>query len=196
MYSNSRKVLILLITTLLSTTTSPIVIIAIMSQKQLIFPASFGSGVDMHMCVAIDIPGIFRFAWVAKLFHEALLCSFALYKGIQNFRRDRSPTDLMAQLVKDSVLYFFVVFAVYLLNEIVWVILGEDYTEAPIGFTMATVNIMCQGLLVNIRQQSLKRAFCITSAGECITTPSVNTAQQLSEIAWAPAAGEEEEEVL
>ncbi|KAH8115218.1 hypothetical protein DFH11DRAFT_91379 [Phellopilus nigrolimitatus] len=180
MYNNSKRVLLLLITTLCATNTSTIVITTIMAEKESIFPAVFGSGVDMHMCVNVAIPGVFKFAWVAKLGHEALLCSFALYKGIQNFKRERGPADrLMAQLVKDSVLYFFMVFSIYLLSELVWITLGDNYTEAPIGFAMATVTIMCQGLLVHIRQQSLKRAFCITSA----------------EIAWAPVATVDEEVV-
>ena len=72
---------------------------------------TFGPGTDMYICNGSALPPVYDKIWVAKLVNEALMFLLAFNKGMRSLREFKgmgAAGKLMALLVKDSVLYFFV----------------------------------------------------------------------------------------
>ncbi|EJC99604.1 uncharacterized protein FOMMEDRAFT_160026 [Fomitiporia mediterranea MF3/22] len=113
-----------------------------------------GPGSNMHSCGIVSMNDWYKAFWGAKTFNEVLLFSLALFKGIRSYRsRSHSAVSyvrLIDILVRDSVLYFLVVFVSYIMSWIVWLTKGVSYLEAPAGFAMALESIMSQRLLINV----------------------------------------------
>jgi hypothetical protein len=62
-------------------------------------------------CLTSDIPSDFYMFWIPFLGFECLLCSLAVFKGLQTLRSRRSVFRrgrlLVIILIRDSILYFF-----------------------------------------------------------------------------------------
>jgi hypothetical protein len=76
-------------------------------------------------CVAYGIPSYFYTFWIPMLAFETLLCGLALYRGFQTLMQDGqvfySGRRLVNILIRDSVLYFLIMFATYLANLLFWI---------------------------------------------------------------------------
>jgi len=64
-------------------------------------------------CVPANVPGHFYLFWIPLLAYECLLCALALIRGFQTFKSSgtglfQSGRHLVAVLVRDSLMYFFV----------------------------------------------------------------------------------------
>jgi len=121
------------------------------------------SGITVHshdipgipFCVAYNISDHFYAFWIPILFFETFLCGLAVLRGLQNFTNQStiylSGKRIFEILVRDSVLYFLIIFATYLVN-LLWFSLGPDtLIEIPIGFSVAMSCVMGNRLLLNIR---------------------------------------------
>ncbi|KAH8111206.1 hypothetical protein DFH11DRAFT_648919 [Phellopilus nigrolimitatus] len=158
LYNKNRKILLLLITSF-STTFIAMLTLSIkvlLHEKNSFY--DFGSGQDMHMCVPINLSSYFREIWIPLLVHEALLLGLVLYKAIESMRTHGvrgSMNRITIFLVRDSVMYFFIVFITYLASQLIWALGGANYIEIPVCFAISMGGIMSQRLLLNIRQQFL-----------------------------------------
>ncbi|KAL5503828.1 hypothetical protein ACEPAH_7899 [Sanghuangporus vaninii] len=134
-----------------------------------------GSGADMYICEGSTLPPVYDKIWVAKLVNEALMFLLALHKGMQSLKQYKgmgAASQLMVLLVKDSILYFLVVFAFCLMSQLVWTYAGQHYVELSIGLTLAVGSIMSQHLLVNVRMQVTDKALSTTGSDMRYGRPS------------------------
>ncbi|KAG5652404.1 hypothetical protein H0H81_005098 [Sphagnurus paluster] len=86
---------------------------------------------------------------------ETILCILALFKGYETFRSSSSPfhsgRHLVSILLRDSLLYYFVMFATYLTNLLVWAIASQNLLEIPIGFSVAMSCVLGNRIILNVR---------------------------------------------
>ncbi|KAH8111197.1 hypothetical protein DFH11DRAFT_648500 [Phellopilus nigrolimitatus] len=155
LYNKNRKILILLVTSFSTTFIAMLTLsIKVMLHEHASFD-NFGSGQDMHMCVPIALSSYFRELWIPLLLHEALLFGLALYKGIETMvthGEKGSMNRITIFLVRDSMMYFFMVFMTFLASQLIWAVGGENYIELPVCLAISMVSIMSQRLLLNIRK--------------------------------------------
>ncbi|KAH8111190.1 hypothetical protein DFH11DRAFT_1546868 [Phellopilus nigrolimitatus] len=122
------------------------------------FPAVFLNYGDLSRtsCNRTTLPDTYKTFWSPLLVNEALLFSLAVYKGFQSLRKGtRTGNRLILFLVRDSVLFFFMVFTTFLASEIVWLIGGVNYIEILVSLALANASIWSQRLLLNIRKQCM-----------------------------------------
>ncbi|KAH8111189.1 hypothetical protein DFH11DRAFT_647569 [Phellopilus nigrolimitatus] len=163
MYDRTREILVLLIWSFTTTVGAMLGISIKLMEAQgeyfarVDFPAVslyYGDGFAPNTCIRKTLPKLFKMFWVPLLVNEALLFGLAVYKGFPSlWRGPRTGNRLIRFLVRDSVLFFFMVFATFLANEVVWLIGGPQYIETLIGLAIANASIWSQRLLLNIRMQ-------------------------------------------
>lgn len=111
---------------------------------------------NLIFCVPSNISHHFFAFWIPMLAFETLLCGMALYKGYETFRssgsRFRTGRHLVGILIRDSILYFLVMFATYLTNLLVWITASQNLLEIPIGFSVALSCVMGNRIVLNVRQ--------------------------------------------
>jgi len=156
LYSLDKRILVLMGSCFLLTSTASAVIMgSILSQ---ITVSSFRLMPGLVFCVAGNIPDYSYAFWIPILAYESLLCGLALFRGFQTFRSSASPFRsgkyLVSILIRDSVLYFVVMFATYLTNLLVWIIASESVLEIPIGFSVAMSCVMGNRIILNVRKMN------------------------------------------
>jgi len=159
MYGKSRKILALLSVTFLSVfITAFTIIVNIMKHETATTNPTFGL-LPIQFCVPVGLPSYYTMFWIPLLAFELLLLVLALYKGYECSKTykldllDGGSGRLAMLLVRDSILYFTVVFASFLMNELVWVIGGSNFIEIPIGFAITMGSVMSQRLLFRLRER-------------------------------------------
>ncbi|KAH8118995.1 hypothetical protein DFH11DRAFT_413474 [Phellopilus nigrolimitatus] len=157
MYDRSWTIVVLLIISCASTVGAMIGIsVKIMKVEGATFH-HYGDSFNQNMCTPGIVTDAFKTFWSPLLVNEALLFSLAVYKGVRSLRRgSRMGNRLIRFLVRDSVLFFFIVFASFFANELVWLIGGGQYVEILVGFAIANASIWSQRLLLNIRKQYIR----------------------------------------
>ncbi|KAJ7031688.1 hypothetical protein C8F04DRAFT_1109448 [Mycena alexandri] len=107
-------------------------------------------------CVPFGVPSYFFAFWVPIIVFESLLCGLALFRGFQTFRASgsafQSGRHLVAILIRDSVLYFLVMFATYFTNMLVWVSASPNLLEIPIAFSVALSCCLGNRMILNVRE--------------------------------------------
>jgi len=63
----------------------------------------------------------------------------------------------VAILVRDSILFFFVVLAAYSANLLVFIFGSDDFLEVPLGFSIAMSCVMGNRLILNVRHLHKER---------------------------------------
>jgi hypothetical protein len=119
----------------------------------------FGPLGPVHsICTPLNIPHYFFALWLPIIAFEAVLVALAAYKGfshIVQFARYGDwwcPKMLTGVLVRDSILYFVINFAVYLGTALVWALLPEPWLELPEGLCVAITATMGARLVLNLRE--------------------------------------------
>lgn len=111
---------------------------------------------DVTFCFSPNIPDWFFAFWIPILVFESLLCALALLRGFQTFRTDQgifqSSRYLVRILVRDSIMYFLIMFVTYLTNLLVWVVGPVSLLEIPIGFTVALSCALGNRVILNVRK--------------------------------------------
>ncbi|KAI0071670.1 hypothetical protein K474DRAFT_1712275 [Panus rudis PR-1116 ss-1] len=109
----------------------------------------------LSFCVPLNIPTHFFAWWIPILISETLLCGLALYRGFQSYYSQntifQSGRDLIEILIRDSVLYFLVLFGVYLCNTIIFILGDQAQLESAIGYSVAMSCVMGNRLCLNVR---------------------------------------------
>ncbi|KAF7332720.1 hypothetical protein MKEN_00155400 [Mycena kentingensis (nom. inval.)] len=116
-------------------------------------------GTSFTFCTPLGIPRYFFVFWVPLICFEVLLCAMALYRGLQTFRIHgpnstlyQSGRHLVSILVRDSVLYFLVMFATYFTSLLIWLIARPSLLEVPVSFSVAFSCTLCNRIILNVRQ--------------------------------------------
>ncbi|KAF8902261.1 hypothetical protein CPB84DRAFT_876277 [Gymnopilus junonius] len=128
--------------------------------------------------IAVDVPGgkfcdgltvlpHFFSYWIPLLSFDSLLCILALihgYRDYKNSSRDIEPLKYFDQqrlskiLIRDSIIYFLAIGAVYLASLVVWILDHNPLIEAPIGFSIAISSAFGSRLILNLREADEKHA--------------------------------------
>ncbi|KAI0826702.1 hypothetical protein BC628DRAFT_1319920 [Trametes gibbosa] len=106
-------------------------------------------------CVPTQLPDHFYAFWIPMLVSESILCGLALLRGFKAY----SPGVNMFQngkriieiLVRDSLFYFVIIFATYLINTILFFTRPDSEVEIPIGFAVALSVVLSNRLCLNVR---------------------------------------------
>ncbi|KAF9558591.1 hypothetical protein CPC08DRAFT_709544 [Agrocybe pediades] len=109
-------------------------------------------------CVPSGVPSNFYAFWIPMLAFESLLSTLALIRGFQAFKLNgslfHSGRQLVGILIRDSLMYFFVIFSTYLTCLLVWMLAPTSLLEVPVGFTIAMSCVLCNRVVLNVREVS------------------------------------------
>jgi len=148
-------------------------------------------------CYPVNVPGYFFAFWIPIIGFESLLCGLALYRGFETFRASgtlfQSGRHLVAILIRDSVLYFLVMFATYFTNMLVWISGTPNLLEIPIAFSVALSCCLGNRMILNVREvnrdikeESKQRTGDTIKHQARVTRTSIFTqAEQLTDIEMA-----------
>ncbi|KDQ60221.1 hypothetical protein JAAARDRAFT_109238, partial [Jaapia argillacea MUCL 33604] len=108
----------------------------------------------IKFCAIARVPSFFYGLWIPIMTFESILFALALYKSACRLR-SRVPdgwtgVSLLDVMIRDSVLYFFVTFAAYLTNAVVWFALPPEWIEITEAFSLSLTCIMGCHLLLNL----------------------------------------------
>ncbi|KAF8068044.1 hypothetical protein FPV67DRAFT_1669904 [Lyophyllum atratum] len=162
MYSLNKKVLALMGSCFIIATAASAAVMGTVLSEMTASAVPLSS--SLVFCVPKNISPHFFAFWIPMLAFESLLCGLALYKGYETFRSSgshfRSGRHLVGILIRDSILYFLVMFATYLTNLLVWIIARQNLLEIPIGFSVALSCVMGNRIVLNVREvnRELERA--------------------------------------
>lgn len=157
LYYLNKKILALMVIWFIAATVSSAVVmgttLAELGARSHIIPGH-------PFCVPVDVPHHLYAFWIPIIAFESLLCGMALYRGFQGFNsRDRSGGSglfrsgarLVNILVRDSIIFFLVVFAAYATNFLILVFGNDNLIEIPLGFSLTMSCVMGNRLILNVR---------------------------------------------
>jgi len=137
-------------------------------------------------CAAGNTTHHFYAFWIPILVYETILCVLAMLRGIQNYRETSSVylsgKRIFAILVRDSILYFLVMFATYFVNFILFLKEPIALIEVPIGFSVALSCVMGNRLLLNIRETA--RETDLSGAHKSANESSISYQNASSQQLW------------
>jgi hypothetical protein len=153
LYFLNKKVLALMVTTfIISSASSAVIMGKVLSGITAVSHPLPG----LAFCVPVGVADYFFAFWIPIIGFESLLCGLALCRGIQTFRASgsqyQSGRHLVAILIRDSVLYFLVMFATYFTNMLVWVTAPSNLLEIPIAFSVALSCCLGNRMILNVRE--------------------------------------------
>ncbi|RDB17439.1 hypothetical protein Hypma_001612 [Hypsizygus marmoreus] len=154
MYSLNKKILLLMGGCFIIATSACATVMGTVLSK--ISAAAVQLTPEIIFCVPSDVSTHFFAFWIPMLAFETLLCGLAIFKGYQTFKSSSSPflsgKHLVSILIRDSILYFLVMFATYLTNLLVWITARQTLLEIPIGFSVALSCVMGNRIILNVRE--------------------------------------------
>ncbi|KAF9254445.1 hypothetical protein L218DRAFT_968146 [Marasmius fiardii PR-910] len=154
LYSLNRKVLIMMVGTFLLTSATAAAIMGIVLSKLTAISMTLRPG--LSVCVPLTISSEFYSFWIPILTFETVLCCLALFRGYQTFRTSGSPFQsgrkLVGMLIRDSVVYFLIMFAIYLINLLVFAT-RLYFIEAAIGWSIALSCVLGNRVMLNVRKE-------------------------------------------
>jgi len=164
LYLMNKKVLaFMLICFLASSTCAAVIMGTVLSRITAISELVPGQ----NFCIPLGIPPHFYVFWIPIIAFETVLGALALIRGVQTVNSDQGllhfGRDLVNILIRDSVLYFLVIFATYLTNIVVWSTQSEYLTEIPIAFAAAMSCVMGSRIILNLREVKRELSFWQTS---------------------------------
>jgi len=134
-------------------------------------------------CLPSHIPRRFFRFWIPMLSFESLLCALALFQGFRTFRSDGSVFSsgrrLVSILIRDSILYFLVIFVTYLTCLLIWAIARRSLIEVPVGFSVSMACVLTNRMVLNVRKMSKGVGKIVQTYDN--TSPSFFTPGSLSE---------------
>ncbi|KDQ60217.1 hypothetical protein JAAARDRAFT_32592 [Jaapia argillacea MUCL 33604] len=108
----------------------------------------------IKFCTIARAPSFLYGLWIPIMTFESILFALALYKSACRFRSTVpdgwTGVSLLDVMIRDSVLYFFVTFAAYLMNAVVWFALPPEWIEITEAFSISLTCIMGCHLLLNL----------------------------------------------
>ncbi|KAJ6491991.1 hypothetical protein C8R45DRAFT_190354 [Mycena sanguinolenta] len=115
-------------------------------------------GPGVFVC-AITTPPYFAAYWIPISTFEVTLFVLTLIKGVENFRQTnvsvfsgKSGQALLKILVRDSIIYFFIIAAVYVGNAAVWYWADPSLYQSSVVFGIMVPPMVATKLLFSLRQ--------------------------------------------
>lgn len=118
---------------------------------------SFGMPLDpghfssLRSCYSTFRPPYYSVTWVPPLAYETVLCFVILYKAWTT-HRDGGMSSLLTSMILDSFLYFLMIFAVLLVNCLIWA-LAPQAINLGIGWVVAVPCVAASRLQLNVRER-------------------------------------------
>ncbi|KIK70288.1 hypothetical protein GYMLUDRAFT_236692 [Collybiopsis luxurians FD-317 M1] len=110
-------------------------------------------------CVPLLIPKYIYAFWIPILAFETLLFILAVIRGVQTYRNNatsfQSGKRLVGVLVRDSIIYYTVMFVTYLTCLLIF-LLNSMLLEVPIGFSIAFSCVLGNRVILNVREVTPK----------------------------------------
>ncbi|KAI0777610.1 hypothetical protein BD413DRAFT_467056 [Trametes elegans] len=107
------------------------------------------------VCVPTSLPTHFYAFWIPMLISESVLCGLALFRGFQSYRPGsnmfQNGKRIIEVLVRDSLFYFVIIFATYLVNACLFLTRPDSEVEIAIGFAVALSVVLANRLCLNVR---------------------------------------------
>jgi len=121
---------------------------------------------DGNSCLPQLLPlGIFEY-WIPMLSYDSLLCVLVLFQGFRRFRSNSSiflsGKRLVNILIRDSVIYFLVIFVTYLTCLLIWAFARRSFILVPVGFSFTMSCIMANRVVLNSRKISRNVSCTVT----------------------------------
>ncbi|KIJ33096.1 hypothetical protein M422DRAFT_35605 [Sphaerobolus stellatus SS14] len=132
-------------------------------------------------CYIASLPHWARFVWVPPLFTEISLCFAMIYKAwtiwrerdLRDVLRARIVSPLLRRIILDSIIYFFSILMILLMNTIIWLVAPLDYTYIGIPWAETIPCIMGSRLLLNTREHYVKDASKVSATGASNSTSGI-----------------------
>ncbi|CAE6416339.1 unnamed protein product [Rhizoctonia solani] len=111
-----------------------------------------------HICSLVGIPEGMYIYWATNLAFESILFGLALFKAYQHVSRKQgirpgwSGPRILSVLVRDSIMYFAVIFVTYIINLVSWSTGGSGIYQLAIALAIALRASMGSRLLLNVRE--------------------------------------------
>ncbi|TFK63432.1 hypothetical protein BDN72DRAFT_321713 [Pluteus cervinus] len=154
LYFLNKKVLFLMVFLFVGSVSASGVILALLLQKITMVDSHPGAGIVF--CTPTGLSHSFWTFWVPLLGFETFLCIMALFRGFQTFKKDgslfQSGRHLVRILIRDSVLFYLVMFGAYFTNVLMWLLARQTLLEVPIGFSVALSCVLGNRIILNVRQ--------------------------------------------
>ncbi|KAJ8508850.1 hypothetical protein ONZ45_g8913 [Pleurotus djamor] len=90
--------------------------------------------------------------WTLLLGVEFILLCMSLYKA-RVYHRSGGYIGLVQRLTKDSVWYFFIMFWIYLANQVIWLVNKVILTELATGFFFGVCAVLSHRILISVRAE-------------------------------------------
>jgi len=167
MYGGSRKILLFVGACYTGAAIAYIVILSKIWTADFIQPPV--GNVLSHFCSTTDPQGNYKSLFYPLVCLEAVMFGLVLYSGFKSFRRhfivpNRGFGSMaLTVLVKDSIFYFFIIFAAYTVEICITTIVGPVWEEVPAPWVVTTGIVCCQHLVLNIRRH-YSRSLDLSSA--------------------------------
>jgi len=106
-------------------------------------------------CLPLNVPSWFYTFWIPTLAFESLLCGLALFRAFGDFKSRstmfQSGRHIVKILIRDSVIYYLIMFATYFANLVIFLAGSPGVLESGIGFSVTMSCVMGSRLCLNIR---------------------------------------------
>ncbi|KDQ56085.1 hypothetical protein JAAARDRAFT_320184 [Jaapia argillacea MUCL 33604] len=132
-------------------------------------------------CIVTKMPEYRVGMWLAIMAYEGILFLLALYKTLLHLFRMNHPwtrNSVADVLLRDNLLYFFVIFSNYCLTVVAWFALPLVWVEILGSFNITVTCTLGCRLILNIREVSYRHQKCVNTA---------EIEYQLRELADGPA---------
>jgi len=164
LYNLNRKVLVIMISTfLVAFVASASIMSVVLARVQVASIPIHLPNISTSICTLTNLGSIpfFYTYWIPMMISETLLCTLVIVRAIERMREDKrmkstsrwidSSRELAVVMIRDSILYFLVLFAVYLINTIIFVQSDVVDLEAAISYAVSLSCVMGSRLCLNVR---------------------------------------------
>ncbi|EPQ50397.1 hypothetical protein GLOTRDRAFT_133950 [Gloeophyllum trabeum ATCC 11539] len=152
LYHLNRRVLVLMCGAFLVSAGTAAVIMGTVLAR---ISAHSGLIPGLPFCIPVNVPSWFYTFWIPTLGFESLLCALALFRAFKDFRSRtslfQSGRHIVKILIRDSVIYYLIMFATYFTNLIIFLTGNVGVLESGIGFAVTMSCVMGSRLCLNIR---------------------------------------------
>ncbi|EPQ50395.1 hypothetical protein GLOTRDRAFT_133948 [Gloeophyllum trabeum ATCC 11539] len=152
LYHLNRRVLVLMCGAFLVSAGTAAVIMGMVLAR---ISAHSGLIPGLPFCIPVNVPSWFYTFWIPTLGFESLLCALALFRAFKDFRSRtslfQSGRHIVKILIRDSVIYYLIMFATYFTNLIIFLTGNVGVLESGIGFAVTMSCVMGSRLCLNIR---------------------------------------------
>ncbi|KAL4252191.1 hypothetical protein ABKN59_005509 [Abortiporus biennis] len=152
MYLLNRRVLFFMAIAFISSVAASATLMGILLHN-VVARANLIPGVPF--CIPQNLPKNYYAFWIPMLASETILCVLAMWRGVESYYQKRnlfqSGQSLISLLIRDSLAYFLVLFAVYLINTIIFITGTTTQLESAVGYLVAMSCVMSNRMCLNVR---------------------------------------------